>query len=509
MLPLLRFSPVHRISLSMHLPRLVISGLSGGSGKTLLSLGLTRAFCLRGCRVQPAKKGPDYIDAAWLALAARRPAANLDPYFLPAEELPSALAGAALRFAPDGEVPELAVIEGNRGLYDGRDVLGSCSTAQVALALAAPVLLVLNCAKMTRTAAAVVAGVASFAPALRFAGVVLNNVGNPRHAVQVRQAVEYYTDIPVLGELPRLRENPLPERHMGLELSPASRNPHIRAEREHILNFLAAYAEEHIDLDVALKAASAAPELPAPELPAPRRAAVARPRIGFVRDDALWFYYEENLTALRDAGAELVELNLLDGSPWPELDGLYLGGGFPELFPDELSSSPRLNDIRALAESGRPVYAECGGFMLLCRALRLDGRDVPMSNLLPVATEFLPRPQGLGYVEASTEKETPFHPRGSSWRGHEFHYSRCVWDGPAPDFALALSPGVGMGRIGDKGRDGLIAGPCGNVFASYTHLFAPAVPHWAERFVAAAGNTAANRPHAPAGNDSSRKTGGA
>ena len=149
-----------------------------------------------------------------------------------------------------------------------------------------------------------------------------------------------------------------------------------------------------------------------------------------------------------------------------------------------------LNDIRALAESGRPVYAECGGFMLLCRALRLDGRDVPMSNLLPVATEFLPRPQGLGYVEASTEKETPFHPRGSSWRGHEFHYSRCVWDGPAPDFALALSPGVGMGRIGDKGRDGLIAGPCGNVFASYTHLFAPAVPHWAERFVAAAGKTA-------------------
>lgn len=474
----------------MHLPRLVISGLSGGSGKTLLSLGLTRAFRQRGHRVQPAKKGPDYIDAAWLALAAGRPAANLDPYFLPTRALPAALARTAVRFSPDGAEPDLAIIEGNRGLYDGRDVHGSCSTAQVALALDAPLLLVLTCTKMTRTAAAVVTGVVSFAPALRFAGVVLNNVGNPRHAAQVRQAVEYYTDIPVLGELPRLRENPLPERHMGLELSPASRDPHIRAERERILDFLAAYAEEHIDLDVVIKAASAAPELPAPELPAPPRTSPARPRIGFVRDDALWFYYEENLAALRDAGADLAELSLLDAAPWPALDGLYLGGGFPELFPDEISASPHLTDIRNLAESGRPLYAECGGFMLLCRALRLNDREVSMSNLLPVATEFLPRPQGLGYVEACTVKDTLFHPRGSSWRGHEFHYSRCVWDGSVPDFALALSPGVGMGKIRDRGWDGLIAGPRNNVFASYTHLFAPAVPHWAPRFVAAAQNTA-------------------
>lgn len=483
----------------MHLPRLVISGLSGGSGKTLLSLGLTRAFRQRGHRVQPAKKGPDYIDAAWLALAAGRPAANLDPYFLPARALPAALARAAVRFSPHGAEPDLAIIEGNRGLYDGRDVHGSCSTAQVALALDAPVLLALNCTKMTRTAAAVVAGVVSFVPALRFAGVVLNNVGNPRHAAQVRQAVEYYTDIPVLGELPRLRENPLPERHMGLELSPASRDPHVRAERERILDFLAAYAAEHINLDAVLAAASSSPELPAPDtdtLPAETAEAgtppsgTMRPRIGFVRDDALWFYYEENLAALRDAGAELAELSLLDAAPWPALDGLYLGGGFPELFPDALSASPHLADIRALAESGRPLYAECGGFMLLCRALRLDGREVPMSGLLSVSTEFLPRPQGLGYVEALTTGDTPFHPQGSAWRGHEFHYSRCTWGDSLPDFALTLSPGCGMGNIDGKGRDGLIAGPRNNVFASYTHLFAPAVPHWAPRFVAAAQRTA-------------------
>lgn len=212
----------------MQLPRIVISGLSGGSGKTLLSLGLTRAFRQRGRRVQPAKKGPDYIDAAWLGIAAGRPAANLDPYFLSLSDLPSALVRSASSPFFRDLSPDLAVIEGNRGLYDGRDLMGTCSTAQVALALGAPVVLAVNCTKMTRTTAAIVAGIASFVPELSFAGVVLNNVGNPRHAAQVRQAVEYYTDIPVLGALPRLRENPLPERHMGLELSPASREPRVQ-----------------------------------------------------------------------------------------------------------------------------------------------------------------------------------------------------------------------------------------------------------------------------------------
>ena len=189
-----------------------------------------------GASRDAGKKGPDYIDAAWLGIAAGRPAANLDPYFLPLEELPSALVRSAGSPFFNDVSPDIAVIEGNRGLYDGRDLMGSCSTAQVALALGAPVVLAVNCTKMTRTTAAIVAGIASFVPELRFAGVVLNNVGNPRHAEQVRQAVEYYTDIPVLGALPRLRENPLPERHMGLELSPSSREPRVQEERERILD---------------------------------------------------------------------------------------------------------------------------------------------------------------------------------------------------------------------------------------------------------------------------------
>lgn len=477
----------------MRIPRLVISGLSGGSGKTLLSLGLTRAWVRRGLVVQPCKKGPDYIDAAWLALAAGRAAANLDPYFLPPDGLRAQFAYACRRGAPS----QLAIIEGNRGLYDGRDVAGSCSTAQVAQALTAPVLLALNCTKMTRTAAALVAGVVGFEPGLRVAGVVINNVGSSRHAAQVRQAIETYTDVPVHGELPRLTDNPLPERHMGLTLRRAA------PEQEEVLERLADHVEAHVNRDSLLALARSAPDLPEPEdgqevdekLPAspanfpsgPSR----RPRIGFVRDDALWFYYEENLEALTDAGAELVELSILDPAPWPAVDGLYLGGGFPELFADALAASPHLAEIRTLSEAGHPVYAECGGFMILCRALALNETDeVPMTALLPARTRFFPRPQGLGYVEATTEEPNPFHPVGSVWRGHEFHYSRCEMP-PEADarFALRLNPGVGMGRDvaapGERaaGRDGLCLR---NTFAAYTHLFAPAVPHWARRFVKAA-----------------------
>ncbi len=469
----------------MNIPRLVISGLSGGSGKTLLSLGLTRAWTRRGLTVQSGKKGPDYIDAAWLALAARRPVANLDPYFLSPEALRSQFAHACRRGTPS----ELAVIEGNRGLYDGRDVTGSCSTAQVALALAAPVLLALNCAKMTRTAAALVAGVSAFEPGLRVAGVVINNVGSSRHAALVRQAIETYTDIPIYGELPRLRDNPLPERHMGLTLRG------VASAQEAVLERLADYTEEHVNLDALLTLARTAPKLPdaapGPLVTSPVPSGMARPRIGFVRDDALWFYYEENFEALVEAGADLVKLSILDPAPWPDLDGLYLGGGFPELFAGAIAASPHLADIRALSEAGCPVYAECGGFMILGRALASDeSGEVPMTGLLPARTRFFPHPQGLGYVEAVTAESNPFHPLGSVWRGHEFHYSRCeIPPDDAPRFVLRLNPGVGMGRVSTasggktEGRDGLCVR---NTFAAYTHLFAPAVPHWAPNFVAAA-----------------------
>lgn len=551
-------------------PRLVISGLSGGGGKTLLSLGLARALTLRGLRVKPCKKGPDYIDAAWLGLASGRTPTNLDPFFLPDARL------RALFRASFGDA-DLAVIEGNRGLYDGRDVQGSCSTATLARALDAPILLTLTVTKMTRTAAAVIAGLARFEP-INLSGVVLNRVASSRHAALIRQSIETYTGIPVLGEIPRLAENPIPERHMGLvSMHDESPDAPGRAALFTALDSLAALIENHMDVDAALRIARSAPELrdaepfwedaealPAEEtdgsqtlsgnaptffgdsvaqngyedMPAapgvvsnahgmpnggPLSSATAHPlesgqdgpaaqplpttplssarlprpvTIGFVRDAALWFYYEENFEALRRAGAELVELSLLSPEPWPgdRLDGLYLGGGFPEMVPERLAGSPHLEEIRGYSMRGMPIYAECGGFMVLCRELRIGGKDYPMAGLFPARAEFCPRPQGLGYVEATVEGENPFHPVGALLRGHEFHYSRCVALGEMEP-TLRLSPGVGMSGPGHRAkglaaegsdplasRDGLLVR---NTFAAYTHLFAPAVPHWAPRFVAA------------------------
>ncbi len=456
----------------MEQARLVISGLSGGSGKTLVSLGLSRLFARRGLAVQPCKKGPDYIDYAWLALAARRHAACLDSYFLGDASLLRQFSRLCARRPSD-----LALIEGNRGLFDGRDVEGSCSTAHVARLLKAPVVLTMNCAKMTRTAAAIVSGIANFEPDLPLAGVILNNVAGERHGTMLRRAIETYTDIPVMGILPRLRENPLPERHMGLSLN--TEDNEVHAVLDHLANLL----EEHTDAGLFLSLARTAPHLPdIPHADVPTRTE-NRVRIGYVQDKALWFYYQENLDALHDAGAELVRLSLFDTKPWPQVDGLYLGGGYPELFAEEISSSARLGDIRALSLSGRPIYAECGGFMVLCDALLLEGGPRPMAGLLPPRPRFFRRPQGLGYVTACVVAPNPFHPMGSVWRGHEFHYSRCEWpEGPLPSCCLTLSPGTGMYEKDGVRYDGLLTR---RTFACWTHLFAPAVPHWAERFVAA------------------------
>ncbi|WP_423780146.1 cobyrinate a,c-diamide synthase [Desulfovibrio piger] len=533
--------------------RICISALSGGGGKTLLSLGLARAFSRQGLAVQPFKKGPDYIDAAWLSLAAGRQASNLDPYFLPPARL-----RALFRHVMERSGARLALLEGNRGLFDGMDVRGSCATAELARTLDCPVLLSLDCTKMTRTAAALVAGIRNFEPGLRLAGVVLNQVASARHEGILREAITTYTDVPVLGAIPRLRENPLPERHMGLaslcgdELSP---------QAQEILEKLADVVRDHVDMERVLALADDLPALSeepdfwdeaawagegavapsgtwqsaachagtasaagageareavmaagtlsgralqttVPEKPqadsaagmvagacltracCPADSPEPAPRIGYVRDRALWFYYEENLEALRRAGAELVRLSLLDDAPWPELDGLYLGGGFPEDWARELASSPHLARLATLAGEGLPIYAECGGFMVLASALERDGQRWPMSGIFPVETRFCPKPQGLGYVRADVVLPNPYFPQGSVLRGHEFHYSLCHEPAAVSgrlEHALRLRKGTGMGRDAEgHGRDGLVSG---RVWAAYCHIFAPAVPGWAPRFV--------------------------
>lgn len=519
------------------IPRLVISGLCGGSGKTLFSLGLCRFWSTHGLRIKPYKKGPDYIDAAWMGMASGTPATNLDPFFLPEQRLQALFYETFHQAKAD-----LAVIEGNRGLYDGRDLSGSCSTAVLARMLDAPILITLNITKMTRTAAALVSGLAHFEP-IRLAGIILNQVGSARQGCLVRQAIETYTDIPVLGELPRLKENPIPERHMGLISIYAEDPSDARAPDllQNALNSLAVFLAKNVDLDTIKSIAFAAPPISQPSsfwpetsfsgfqeeksasfkvetpegiVPKYEHASSVdviektlnsvdsynssqgvvrkgrKARIGFVRDAALWFYYEENLEALRRAGAELYPLSLLgQKTAWPDLDGLYLGGGFPETVPEALAASPQLHTIRRLSEQGIPIYAECGGFMILCETLRVGEKDYPMAGVFPARAEFCPRPQGLGYVEAHVVRDNPFHPLGSLLRGHEFHYSRCFPLGPLT-FTLKLITGTGMSRascseLSDEstvlsGEDGLLTR---KTFASYMHLFAPAAPYWARHFI--------------------------
>ncbi len=446
--------------------RIVISGISGGSGKTLLSLGLVRALVRRGLSVAPFKKGPDYIDAAWLAQAAKRPCTNLDLFFLSQEQLLSLFSRAAAG-------ADIAVIEGNRGLYDGCDAEGSCSTAALARLLNAPVLLSLDCTKTTRTAAALLHGLTTFEP-LDFAGVVLAQVRREsRHEQILRQSIEQHAKIPVLGTLPRLHPNPIPERHMGL-VEASGQEVHT------LLDDLADVISDGLDLDALLRA-SAVP--PLQEVPSVRERVCTlpvRPRIGYVHDEILWFYYPENLEALRRAGADLVPLKLLSEPSWPEIDGLYLGGGFPELFAEQLSASPVLARLAQLSRDGLPIYAECGGFMVLCEAMIVNGKRYPMAGAIPACARFCTTPQGLGYVEATADTPNPFYPEGTRLRGHEFHYSRCL-DGNGAQTVLALQKGTGMGKADSVSRDGFLVR---NTFASYMHIFAPAVPLWAERLVA-------------------------
>ncbi|MDR2573586.1 MAG: cobyrinate a,c-diamide synthase [Desulfovibrio sp.] len=458
--------------------RLCVSAASGGGGKTLLSLGLARFLQRKGFAVKPFKKGPDYIDAAWLSLAAGKPATNLDLWFLPQDRL-RALFTHAMRQARG----EIGLIEGNRGLFDGLDATGSCSTAELARTLGCPVLISLNCAKMTRTAAALVKGICNFEPDIAVCGLVLNQVGSPRHETALRRALEACTEVPVLGALPRLAENPLPERHMGL----ASFGEGLSERAEGILDDLAAFVGSHVDTDAVLAAARAAPELPEEksfwdgDSPYPRDGTkkAATPRIGYVQDAALWFYYQENLESLTRAGAELVRLSLFDSRPWPDVDGLYLGGGFPEDMAEQLSASPHLELLRNRACAGMPVYAECGGFMLLTQGIERDDHVWEMSGLFPVRARFCAKPQGLGYVRAKVARENPWFDIGLELRGHEFHYSRCEWSGPPPPAALRLERGTGMGMFADGACDGFVFK---NVFAAYTHIFAPSLPCWARNF---------------------------
>ncbi|VAW42028.1 Protein similar to cobyrinic acid a,c-diamide synthetase clustered with dissimilatory sulfite reductase [hydrothermal vent metagenome] len=444
----------------------MVAGLSGGSGKSVAAVGITAALTGQGVRVAPFKKGPDYIDAGWLQLAAGRPCHNLDPYLM----------SAALIRQSCGEHAagtELAIVEGNRGLFDGVDLSGSYSSAELAAILRLPVILTVDCTKMTRTVAALVLGCQQMGSDIRIRGLVLNRIGSPRHERIIRQAVEHYTDVQVVGALPRLSTDVFPQRHIGITPCPEY------AGAEEAVKNLAAMIREHVDLEAVV--ALAEPVLDGREETA---AASQRPdrgrdvRIGIIRDAAFQFYYPENLQALNQCGAELVEINALRAAALPEIDGLYIGGGFPETSLAQLSANSAFrHDLRQRVEDGMPVYAECGGLIYLCESLEIGGRAYELTGVYPVNLRMEKKPQAHGYTILEALANNAVYAPGSVIKGHEFRYSKVLSSAVKKEnMAFAVQRGVGFAH----GRDGLVYKNC---LALYTHVHALGTPEWADGFV--------------------------
>ncbi|HUW64478.1 MAG TPA: cobyrinate a,c-diamide synthase [Spirochaetia bacterium] len=454
-------------------PRVVVAAPHGRSGKTTVTLGLVAALVKRGLSVQPFKKGPDYIDPGWLSLAAGMPCRNLDAYMMGMDGVRKAFAAAAWN-------GDIAVVEGAMGLFDGLDLAGSGSTAEIAKALSAPVLLVVDTTRMTRSVAALVSGFQGFDPAVQIGGVILNRVARCRHEDMLRRAVEEYCGLPVLGALPKGQGYDIPDRHLGL--IPAGESGELTTRVAAALDAIGRF----LDLDAILAVAGRALPLP-PGDTSPQAVFVdgagvkRRPWIGVFRDRAFSFYYPENLAALTQAGADLVVIDATCDRELPDVDALYLGGGFPEVQGRDLETNGSLREaVRRAVEDGLPVYAECGGLMYLGRSITWRDQTFRMCGALPFEVEMVDGPQGHGYVAAQVVAANPFFPPGTELRGHEFHHSRVInLERDRVAVCLRLSRGTGIGEAGD----GLVYR---NVLASYTHIHALGVPGWAKSLVDAA-----------------------
>lgn len=449
---------------------LVVAGTRSGCGKTSVTLALLRALSRRGLTVQPFKVGPDFIDPGHHALACGRPSHNLDAWMCGPDGMREVFA----RYAAGADI---AVVEGVMGLFDGFSATdGAGSTAQTAALLGLPILLVADAASMARSAAAMVGGYLAFDPNLDFCGVVLNTAGSPSHAALLSEVMAAaLPQVRLWGALPRREELGLASRHLGLVTAGDIADAASR------LDALADWLEAACDIGAL---AESLPRVRLPEAappataPAPGREKI---RIGLAQDRAFCFYYEENLRRLREAGAELIAFSPLTDARLPEgLDGLYIGGGYPELWAETLAANSAMrHDIADYCRAGRPVLAECGGFMYLMESVAdREGRTFPMAGVFPFRAAMGERLCALGYRQVVTREGTPLGPAGTTLRGHEFHYSRLTGEGADVPAVYALS-----GRKGALDtREGFLIG---RTLGSYVHLHFGSNPEAAPAFVRA------------------------
>jgi cobyrinic acid a,c-diamide synthase len=454
---------------SIRYPRIVIGGLSGDSGKTVLSCGIIACLREKGMNVSAFKKGPDYIDAAWLSLFSDKPARNLDTYLMGFPKVKNS-------FLKNAAKCDISLVEGNRGLFDGVDSLGTHSTAELAKLLKAPVIIIQNLTKVTRTAAAVILGCKKLDPDLNIAGVILNQVAGERHLKVAKDAIEGTTGIPVLGSIPKLKNDyVLPSRHLGLI------TPDEYDGKSDIISDLRKIVNDHVDIPDVINIANDLPLLEYENNNIRNHefaSAEEKVRIGYFKDQSFTFYYPENLELLREAGAELVAISAFRDSDLDDLDSVYIGGGFPETSLARLElNKGMMNSLKELAEEGLPIYAECGGLMYLAKEVEWKNQKHMLAGILPISIKMHDKPQGHGYYRAIVDGENPYFEAGTQLNGHEFHYSSIHEYDENIKSVLSVIRGNGCFNK----RDGLIYK---NVFASYLHLHALASPEWVTGMIA-------------------------
>jgi cobyrinic acid a,c-diamide synthase len=444
----------------------MISAAWKSSGKTMVSLGILRYLAHQGVAASSFKKGPDYIDPSWHKLASGSECYNLDPYLMGSD---ACLDSFHRNISEDGT--SFALVEGNHGLHDGLSLDGSDSSAGLALMLDMPVLLVVDSRKSNRGVAALVMGMQAMSPRVNICGVILNQIKSLRQGEKQKQSIEHYCKLPVLGMIPSDSALIIPERHLGLtavgEMADASKFIEGAAEA----------VDRYCDMKAVLELFYKAPPIEIRKSESSVKRMSVKARIGVFMDAAFCFYYPDNLRALRENGAELVFINSFTSHALPDVDALYLGGGFPESFFEILSSNNGLlKDVREHAEAGMPVYAECGGFIYLCRNATWGGRTYPLAGILPFEIGFGHIPAGHGYLDLKSSRDSPWFRKDERVKAHEFHYSRVL--APAGETLFQFEVIRGAGITGK--RDGALHQ---NLFASFAHLHATGNPEWAERFV--------------------------
>lgn len=441
--------------------QILISAAHKSSGKTTLSIGICASLRQRGVDLVPFKKGPDYIDPMWLQQAAGAACNNLDFYTMSPAEI-------IQLYQQQRAGHEFALVEGNKGLYDGLDLDGSNSNAALAKLLQLPIVLVIDAQGMTRGIAPLILGYQAFDRDIQIAGVILNKLGGSRHESKLRRVIEHYTDVPVIGAVHRHPDLHLLERHLGLLPSNEASQSELQIQA------IAQRVKQEVDLPKLLDIGALAPEQGPDAIEAVATVVTqaphgeqARLKIGVARDAAFGFYYPDDLQSFQQHGADIVAIDMLHDSALPaDLDGLFIGGGFPETHLDALSANHGMRaSVRQAAQDGLPIYAECGGLMYLSRRLCWNETCRDMVGVIPADCEMCEKPQGRGYVKLKPKASHPWVQMRAvdEIRCHEFHYSRLTDLDPSVAFAYEVTRGAGIDNV----HDGI---HIHNVLANYTHL---------------------------------------